>query len=221
MTTWRAILFDLDGTLLDTIEDLTDAMNAALGRLGFPGHTPEICKQLVGDGVEQFAVRALPAGASENQSLVSRCVEIMREEYRKCWARKTRPYNGIAELLEALSRRRIPMGILSNKADDFTRMMVKYFFPEWNFAVVLGARSGVPRKPDPTSALEAAAALGFPPAEILFLGDSGTDMKTAVAAGMYPVGALWGFRRSDELLACGAKKLVRRPEEIWSLFSPA
>lgn len=217
----RAVLFDLDGTLLDTIEDLTDAMNAALGRLGFPGHSSEACKLLVGDGVEQFALRALPRAEARDEALVSRCVGMMREEYRKRWAAKTRPYDGIAELLDVLSRRMVPMAVLSNKADDFTKMMVAHFFPGTMFAAVLGARPDVPRKPDPTSALRAAAAFGCPPCEVLFLGDTGTDMKTAVAAGMYPVGALWGFRGREELLASGAKELIRRPQELLALVAQA
>jgi phosphoglycolate phosphatase len=218
MTKFKAVLFDLDGTLLDTIEDLTDSMNAALARLGFPGHSSEACKQLVGEGVEHFAVGALPSEAGRDEAMVERCVGLMREEYRKRWAAKTRPYDGIAELLDALVGRGLGLAVLSNKADDFTKMMVSYFLPEWRFETVVGARPGVARKPDPAPALRVAEELGLAPGEIMFLGDSKTDMETARAAGMFPVGALWGFRSAEELLASGARNLIRRPDEFLGLI---
>jgi phosphoglycolate phosphatase len=218
MTKFKALLFDLDGTLLDTIEDLTDSMNAALARLGFPGHSVEACKQLVGEGIEHFAASALPSEQSRNEAMVARCVRLMREEYRKRWAAKTHPYDGIAELLDALAGRGLRLAVLSNKADDFTKMMVSHFLPGWRFATVVGAKPGVARKPDPAPALRVAEELRLGPGEILFLGDTKTDMETARAAGMYPVGALWGFRSAEELLASGARNLIRRPDELLGLI---
>jgi phosphoglycolate phosphatase len=221
MPKFKAVLFDLDGTLLDTIEDLTDSMNAALGRLGFPGHSSEACKQLVGEGVEHFASSALPSEQSRNEAMVARCVVLMKEEYWKRWAVKTRPYSGIAELLDALVGRDFRLAVLSNKADDFTTMMVAHFLPGWRFETVAGARPDVPRKPDPAPAIIVAEELGLAPAEIVFLGDSRTDMETARAAGMFPVGALWGFRSAEELLRSGARYLIRRPDELLGLIDTA
>jgi len=218
MPKFKAVLFDLDGTLLDTIEDLTNSMNAALSRLGFPGHSIEACKQLVGEGIEHFAASALPFGKSRSEAMVARCVGLMREEYRKRWAVKTRPYDGIAELLDALSGRGLGLAVLSNKADDFTKMMVSHFLPQWRFEMVVGAKPSVARKPDPASALCVAEDLRLAPGEILFLGDTKTDMETARAAGMYPVGALWGFRSAEELLRSGAQNLIRRPDELLILI---
>jgi phosphoglycolate phosphatase len=221
MPKFKAVLFDLDGTLLDTIEDLTDSMNAALERLGFPGHSSEACKQLVGEGVEHFAAGALPSEVRRDASIVSRCVGLMREEYRKRWSVKTRPYSGISELLDALAERGLRLAVLSNKADDFTRMMVSHYLAGWRFETVAGARPSVPRKPDPAPAIRVAEELGLDPAEIVFLGDSKTDMETALAAGMFPVGALWGFRSAEELSASGAKRLIRRPDELLGLIDTA
>ncbi len=209
-----AVLFDLDGTLLDTIEDLTDAMNAALHELGFPGHSVSSCKTLVGEGIEHFAKCALPVDQTENEAAVARTMDLMRAEYRNRWSRKTSPYDGIPDLLDQLHARGLKLAVLSNKADDFTRMMVGHFFPKTEFEAVVGARAGRPMKPDPSPALEVALTLGVAPAEIIFLGDTKTDMETAGAAGMVPVGALWGFRSAEELLASGARYLISRPAEL-------
>lgn len=209
-----AVLFDLDGTLLDTIEDLTDSMNAALHELGFPGHSVTACKTLVGEGLEHFATGALPPPLAENEATVRRTMDLMRAEYRTRWARKTRPYDGVPALLDGLAARGIKLAVLSNKADDFTRMMVSHYFPRTDFEAVVGARAGKARKPDPSPALEVASTLGVPPAEVIFLGDTKTDMETAGGAGMVPVGALWGFRSAEELLASGACYLISRPADL-------
>lgn len=214
----RAVFFDLDGTLLDTIEDLTDSMNAALHELGFPGHSVAECKTLVGEGIEHFVRSALPAAEAENDARVARTINLMRAEYRTRWSWKTRPYDGIPALLEGLTARGVKLAVLSNKADDFTRMMVNHFFPGTEFAAVVGARSGRPRKPDPSPALEVASGLGIAPAEIIFLGDTKTDMETADRAGMVPVGALWGFRSAEELLANGARYLIGRPADLFGFI---
>lgn len=214
----KAALFDLDGTLLDTIEDLADSMNAALLELGFPGHSVSDCKTLVGEGVEHFARCALPVREAADDRALARCVRLMRAEYRTRWARKTRPYDGIPALLDELASRGLKLAVLSNKADDFTRMMVSHYFPGTSFESVVGARPGRATKPDPAPALEVASALGVPPAEMIFLGDTKTDMETASRAGMIPIGALWGFRSAEELLQSGARYLIGRPAELLSFI---
>jgi len=210
----RAVLFDLDGTLLDTIEDLTEAMNAALSELGYPGHGVSECKTLVGEGIDHFARSALPSSESGKEATVARLVELMGAEYARRWQTKTRPYDGIPTLLDELAARKLTLAVLSNKADDFTKMMVAYFFPGTEFAAVVGAREGQARKPDPAPALEISALMGVPPDETIFLGDTRTDMETARRAGMIPIGALWGFRTAGELLENGARYLIRRPAEL-------
>ncbi|MBM3295265.1 MAG: HAD family hydrolase [Candidatus Aminicenantes bacterium] len=215
---FRAVIFDLDGTLLDTIEDLTEAMNAALRTLGLPERTIAECKTFVGDGVATFVKRVLPLRAGDDPSLARRLLGLMRAEYAVRLAVKTRPYPGIPEILEALGERRIPAAVLSNKPHDSTRAVVRRFFPRRNFRLVLGAREGVPPKPDPAGAFEIARRLGLPPADFFYLGDTNTDMQTAVAAGMFPAGALWGFRTSGELLANGARALLERPAQVLDFF---
>jgi phosphoglycolate phosphatase len=214
----RAALFDLDGTLLDTIEDLTDSMNAALSSMGFPVLTVDACKTLVGDGLSIFIRRALPEAARGDAESVRRLQETMRAEYRMRCAVKTRPYPGIREMLNGLAARGIPMAVLSNKPHVATLSVVGHYFPDVAFRAVLGARENVPIKPDPAGALEIAALLDVPPEEILYLGDTNTDMQTAVAAGFFGVGALWGFRTAAELRGSGARALAERPEDILEWF---
>jgi phosphoglycolate phosphatase len=214
---FQAVLFDLDGTLLDTLEDLADSTNAALRAQGFPEHPLAAYRYFVGDGVEQLVRRALPPERLEAAS-VARSVELMRREYSARWADKTRPYPAVPELLDALTARGLPMAVLSNKPDDFTQLCVSRLLPRWRFEVVLGADAGRPKKPDPAAAREIAARLNLPPARIIYLGDTNTDMQTAVAAGMYPVGALWGFRTAAELTASGAQLLLEKPTGLLALL---
>jgi len=215
---FRAVLFDLDGTLLDTIEDLTDSMNAALAKMGYPGRNVEECKELVGDGLETFAQRALPPEAGDDPQMRARLKELMRSEYAARSSLKTKPYRGIPELLDALSRREIPMAVLSNKPDDSTRTVMQHYFPGWSFRAIFGAREGVPVKPDPTVALEIARQLEVRPKQIAYVGDTNTDMQTANAAGMYAIGALWGFRSAEELRTNGAKALIEKPMDLLEII---
>jgi phosphoglycolate phosphatase len=214
---YRAVMFDLDGTLLDTLDDLADSMNLVLGRLGFPPRPVEEFKVIVGDGVVAMAHRSLPEG-HRDEPTVARCVALMREEYGKRWAVKTHPYAGIPELLDALAGRGVRMAIVSNKPDDFTKLCVGRLLPRWRFDSVIGMSPTTPPKPDPKGVLGVAARLGLAPADFLYLGDTNTDMRTAVAAGMFPVGALWGFRSAEELLASGASVLIETPAELLPLL---
>ena len=215
---YRGVIFDLDGTLLDTIEDLTDSMNAALGELGFAPRTVDECKFFVGDGRDAFAGRAL-GESHQDDATVARCVSLMSENYRQNWGVKTCPYEGIPELLGALSGIGISMAVLSNKYDESVKMMVGHFFGGVDFRIVRGALAAVRRKPDPAAAVAIAVELGIDPGEFLYLGDTDTDMRTAVAAGMHPVGVLWGFRPREELIANGAGTLIERPSDLLRLIS--
>lgn len=214
---FRGIVFDLDGTLLDTLEDLGNSMNSVLQRCGFPDHPLESYKYFVGDGVESLVRRALPAD-KRDETLLPEYVAAMREEYGRRWMEKTHPYPGIPELLDRLSDHGIKMAIFSNKQDEFTQITVNRFLSKWQFEVVVGARPSVPKKPDPTVPLEISHTIGIPASALLYAGDTNTDMQTANAAGMYAVGVLWGFREADELLQSGAKRLVNKPSEILNLF---
>jgi phosphoglycolate phosphatase len=214
---YQAVLFDLDGTLLDTVQDLADSVNIVLRRFGFPEHPTESYKYFVGDGVDQLAYRALPEN-HRDEATVTKCITAIREEYSRRWANNTRPYEGIPELLDTLTARNTRMAILSNKPDDSTRATVSKLLPDWHFDPIVGASPSVPMKPDPEGALEIARSLNIPPNAFLYLGDTGTDMRTACAAGMYPVGALWGFRKADELTESGAKTIINDPGELLDLL---
>jgi len=215
---YLAVLFDLDGTLLDTLDDLCDSMNAALALNGFPGHPIDAYRYFVGDGVENLVRRALPKAAGQDDEIVRRVVPAMRGEYSRRWMIKTRPYEGIPELLDALEARGVKLAVLSNKPHTATVEMMEHYFARWHFDAVLGARPGVPIKPDAGAALEVCRSLGLPPDAFLYLGDTNTDMLTARAAGMLPVGALWGFRTADELKDSGAVELTAHPGDVLKLL---
>ena len=214
---FSAALFDMDGTLLDTLEDIADATNGALREMGFPEKPLPDYRYAVGDGMEMLIRRVLPEGAGE-EATVHQCLVRMRQLYRNGWAAKTKPYDGIPPLLQALGTRGVSLAILSNKPQEFTSLIAAHFFPSVSFRDVRGARPGVPRKPDPAAALEVAGTIGIEPARIFYLGDTATDMETAIAAGMFPTGALWGFRPEAELREAGAKVLFAHPHEILAFF---
>lgn len=213
---FRLVLFDLDGTLVDTLQDLADAMNAVLAARGHPTHEREPYRRFVGDGVAQLVRRALPPEAAD-EATVADCVDSMREEYGRRLTDASRPYPGIEALLLELRNRGLRTAVLSNKPDLATKTLVGLLFPDHPFDAVRGARSGVPLKPDPTAALEICAALGVRPQDTLYVGDTDTDMATGRAAGMVTVGVAWGFRDPDELLRAGAEHLVHRPDELLAL----
>ncbi len=210
----NAVLFDLDGTLLDTIEDLADAMNGVLAELGLPTPSLDEHKFCVGDGVRNYIVRALPEERRDDEALIARITPRYRQRYAAGWACKTRPYDGIADMLAGLGQRGLRLAVLSNKPDDFTREMVAHYFPDVAFEIVRGALPDVPLKPDPSSALALAEQMGLAPGRFLYLGDTATDMKTARGAGMFAVGALWGFRPREELQGAGAQALIAHPTEL-------
>lgn len=216
---FHAVLFDLDGTLLDTLADIANAANAALTRLGFPTHPVDAYRHFVGDGSDCLVRRVLPERHRDVETL-RKCHEAIIDEYAARWAENTRPYPGIPELLRELDERGVPKAVLSNKRDDFTKMTVAKLLPGFSFHIVRGAQPSIPLKPDPTAALRIAGELHTPPARFLYIGDTNTDMQTAKAAGMFGAGALWGFRSAEELAANGAKALLRSPEDVLCLLDP-
>jgi phosphoglycolate phosphatase len=211
---YRAVLFDLDGTLLDTLDDIGNSMNRVLTRLGLPVHAILSYKQFVGEGMTVLARKALPSMESSDAAAVSKCVALMREEYTSHSMDETKPYPGIPEMLTELGRLQISVAVLSNKPDDMVKTLLNHYFPGTHFNAAFGAQPSFPSKPDPASSLAIAERLKILPERFVFLGDSKIDMLTATAAKMYPVGALWGFRDEAELRTHGAKKLINHPQEL-------
>jgi len=209
----KAVIFDLDGTLLDTLKDLALSTNAVLERHGYPTHREDSYRYLVGKGIGVLVQKALPQDARREKTVQS-LVQEVREEYGQRWADHTAPYPGVPEILDYLEEKKVPCGILSNKPQDFTELTVEAFFSNWSFRVVQGLEPGIPAKPDPTGAFQVARHLGVKPEEIIYLGDTSIDMKTAVSAGMFPAGVLWGFRSARELKESGAEMLLNHPREL-------
>jgi len=213
----RAFLFDLDGTLLDTLGDLADSMNAVLAARGLPVHPLDQYRYFVGDGMRELARRVLP-GETPAEELVDQLVEEMRIEYGARCYNSTAPYPGVMTMLEVAAAKNMPMAVFSNKPHDFTTQMVKKYFADIPFRVVLGVGGDVPRKPDPAGALRIARDTGFKPEEFFYLGDTATDMQTAAAAGMFAAGAAWGFRDEDELRKNGAAIVLQSPGEVTDIL---
>ena len=205
-----AILFDLDGTLNNTIDDIAIAMNRALRMNGLPGWETEDYKLLVGNGVKVLAQRAV----RDRQELADAVGKDYQDYYGAHSTVLTAPYPGIPELLRTLQRMGKKLCVLSNKPDADTKNVIAKFYPEIGFAVVQGQIPGVPVKPDPAAALNIAEKLGVPPERFAYLGDTKVDMSCAVNAGMFPVGVLWGFRSREELVENGAKILIAHPMEL-------
>jgi phosphoglycolate phosphatase len=198
----RAILFDLDGTLLDTLADIGGSANEVLAELGRAPHPLDSYRRFIGDGVRTLFRRAIePEAASEE--LLDRCTAAFGRTYGRNWQQQTRPYDGIPELLAALAARGIRMAVLSNKPDVFTRQCVEAFFPPATFAAVYGERPDVPRKPDPAGARRILDELAVEPAECLYLGD------------------LWGCRSGDELRAHGARVVIAHPLDLLAVAEAA
>lgn len=214
---YTAIIFDLDGTLLNTIDDLANAMNFVLEQHHYPVHTAEEYKYLVGNGMEVLTRRSLPP-TCKDESIVADCLDEFQTRYGETWHNITKPYPGIADLLKSLKALGIKMSVLSNKNDVFTQVMIDYYFGRDLFEYVYGVKPGVPKKPDPTAALDIARLSKLSPSEFLYLGDSGVDMQTANSAGMYALGATWGFRDIKEMAEYGVKKLIYYPMEIVGLI---
>jgi len=214
---YKAIIFDLDGTLLDTLTDIAGAMNSVLAGRGLPVHPLDAYRFFVGNGMAELARRALPE-QNRDEETVQTVLSAMRVEYARCWLDNSRPYPGVLALLMNLRARGLKLGILSNKPDEFTRLMVERLLPAACFAAVVGATCPELVKPDPRQALKMAASFGVSPGETLFVGDSAVDVQTALRAGMDPLGVTWGFRPRAELLAAGARALIDRPAELLELL---
>ncbi len=209
------IVFDLDGTLADTLPDIAGAVNAGLVALGLPGCSIEQVRAWVGEGLPTLCARAL---GSRTDARLDRLVQLVTDHYAAHRLERTRPYPGIPQLLASLAADGVPMAVLTNKPHVHTVPIVEALFGAGPFVEVRGYQREERRKPDPGDLLEIAACMGLSPAAVLMVGDSATDMLTARNAGARPVGVTWGYRSREELLAAGAAHLIDRPAELLQLL---
>ena len=211
---WKLVIFDLDGTLADTLTDICNAGNAALHEMGFPQHSEKAYRHLVGRGAANLFRDALPKPAAQDEMLVAEAVRRYLANYARMRYDHTAPYAGIPELLDLLTARGIPMAVLSNKEHGETRTVVADMFGKWTWVAVQGHEPQYLPKPDQTSALAICTSLGVAPKEVLYIGDTSTDMQTAKNAGFFALGVAWGFRDEAELLAHGADGVANTPPDV-------
>ncbi len=210
---FKGIVFDLDGTLLDTLRDIRVSINRLLEKDGYPTHTLAEYHKFVGAGIYHLCQSAMPETARDDAN-VKRYIELFREDYSTNWHDETIPYPGISELLANLQEMGIEMAILSNKPDYFVKPMLDYYFPEIDFIHAQGNVPELPAKPDKESATYVLNALTYKPEQYLFIGDSDIDIFTGHNIGMKSVGVTWGFRTTEELKEAGADWLVYSAQEI-------
>lgn len=213
-----ALIFDLDGTLADSISDIGAAMNAVLASLALTPHSLDAYKKFVGEGAQTLVRRAILSRVPELPRPIAELCEAYRAEYAKLEHEGSALYPGVEAMLEGVVARGRKMAVLSNKRDDFTKHLVGQALGRFPFVDVRGEREGVPRKPDPTAAYELALALNVLPERIGFVGDTPIDVLTAKHAGMIAISALWGFRSREELAAAGATCFLTHPVELLALL---
>ncbi len=212
----KAVLFDLDGTLADSLIDLAGGVNNALMSRGFAPHPVEAFKYFVGDGIPKMIERALPEGSRDTKT-VNEIKDIFLPYYAEHYADNTYAYDGMVELVNSLKNGGFTVAVVTNKEQGMADKVVTSLYGDV-FDLIFGKRDGIPAKPDPTAALMAMDELGVKPQECVFIGDSGMDVATAVNSGAVPVGELWGFRGREELIANGAKYIINTPNELLNII---
>lgn len=212
---YKLIIFDLDGTILDTLEDLKESTNAALKSQGFPVRGLDEVRRFVGNGIRKLIERAVPQGTSQQQ--IEETLEVFRKHYQLHCADHTKPYSGISALLEELRREGCQTAVVSNKADFAVQELCLQYFPGL-FDFVVGEKEGIRRKPAPDSVFEVLRTLHTDKEEAVYVGDSDVDVQTAQNAGMDSILVEWGFRGREFLLEHGAETIVKTPQEILKLI---
>jgi phosphoglycolate phosphatase len=212
----RGLIFDLDGTLVDSLPGIAASLNRVLAAAGLAEHPPTAVRGFIGDGARTLVRRALPVG--HDDSRVDELEAAFKQDYAHTWPHGTALFPGIRGLVAAAAAAEQPLAVLSNKPHPFTVAMVDALFPAGAFACVLGHRSGRALKPDPEGALEIAARLGLPTSDCLVIGDSTMDIETARRAGMRAVGVTWGYHDRAALAAAGADPLVESVGELAALL---
>lgn len=214
---FKGVIFDLDGTLVNSLEDISNAINVVLKQHGFPTHSVAVCQSFIGHGLRELVVKSLPK-EYQNEEWVNRCLDEMMIEYRDNCTVHTKMFDGISDLLDSLTARGIKMAVFSNKADELTKKVVNAVMPKWNFEVVAGLKVEALKKPNPTVALEISEKTAIAVEDFIFVGDTDVDIFTAKSAGMLPVGVVWGYRSKEELTASGAKFILEKPLDLISIL---
>jgi phosphoglycolate phosphatase len=209
---FKAVIFDLDGTLVNSIQDIADAMNTVLQNYNYPTHSYEKHQSFIGSGIRSLVQKSLPE-SNNNENQVDICSNAMIEVYRENCTNKTKPYDGIVELSDYLIAQNIKLSVLSNKADELTKKITKALLPNY-FDPILGLKVEAHKKPNPIELINIGKNLGFKPEEIIYVGDTGIDMQTANNANMLAVGVSWGFRSKEDLIANDAKYIIHSPSEL-------
>ena len=210
----KAVIFDLDGTLTDTLASIKKSGNLAMKAVGMGPYTEDQYRYFVGDGAAVLVERCLEAGGDKEHLKFTEAYEEYKRVFEEYCMYQVKPYEGICELLADLREMGILTAVLSNKPHERTLNVIHNIFGEDCFSVVLGQQEGIARKPSPEGVFHILKRWGLSAQEILYLGDTGTDMKTGKSAGAYTLGALWGFREREELLAGGADALINKPQEL-------
>lgn len=212
----HCLIFDLDGTLVDSLPGIAASLNRSLTAHGLPGHSDAAIRSFVGDGLRMLVQRAASPGAEP--SLIDSLISLFKKDYDLSWADGTKAYPGIHHMLDELQKGGFQMGVLSNKTHDFTVAMTRALFPNIHFAKVLGQKDGIPHKPHPAGAFQIAAAFGTDPENCVMIGDSTIDMETATNAGMKAIAVAWGYHDRKRLLEAGAARIIEQPSELPGLL---
>ena len=212
----KAIIFDLDGTLLNSLVDIADAVNFVLKKNGFKEYTFEDYKQFIGNGIEVLARKALPTDITEEQ--FQKLFSEIQSSYKIRQNTRTAPYDGILELLKELNSLAVKISILSNKPHEFVGPTVERYFKDIRFELAFGSRKGVARKPNPEAVYEILETLKIEKTDCLFVGDTSTDINTGKNAGMETLGVTWGFRDFEELKNSGATFIIDKPRELLNIL---
>lgn len=212
---YKALIFDLDGTLVNSLEDIADAMNKVLEDNHYPTHDYSAYNLFIGHGLLSLVEKALPEN-KKTTTEITRCFNDFMDFYTANCVQKTNAYPQVFELLDTLKSKNIPIAILSNKADALTKKIVATLFPDY-FKIVQGLTTEALKKPNPSAAIAISETWKIPSYQIIYVGDSGVDMQTATNAKMYAVGVSWGFRTVEELQENGASQIIKSPIELLEL----
>jgi phosphoglycolate phosphatase len=213
---FQGVIFDLDGTLINSLEDIADSMNSVLLNFNYHVHELNAYRYFIGNGIMNLVRAALPE-SKRDEKFLAKCYKLMLAIYNESCINKTKPYNGIIDLLDELKSRKIKLSVFSNKADKLTKKIVKTLMPNY-FDIIMGLSSEAHKKPNPLGALQISEKLRISPENMIYIGDTNVDMQTANNAGMYGVGAIWGFRTREELISGGAKYIAKYPKDLLSII---